>query len=195
MKVELLVDSHNLDSLEFFQLSLDTFLGCKEIEEETDRNDDIYSNYMTKGTKFGMPLWMVVPFASMKFVNMQVPKYYQREFLNLALADAEIANLRNKNEYFYEIGHLLAKKLKNFFIIKSLNEIFLQRLKRVILIILHSNLKETPTAFIYKLANCEQEFYEMGMELISEYKVWKVGKTLQNNQYKVMAQRKRLKLN
>lgn len=51
-----------------------------------------------------LPFWLAVGFMEMQMVKAQLPKYYHPEFICVFSADSEIANLRDKSYYFYELA-------------------------------------------------------------------------------------------
>ena len=51
-------------------------------------------------------------------VKVQLPKYFHPEFINVFNADSEIANLRDKSYYFYELArHIASSFSMNYFLI------------------------------------------------------------------------------
>lgn len=209
LRVEILLDAYNFESLEYQILSLtvpENPSSSKKIQEEgriaeisdnednTSSNGNVPGSYMATGTKFNTPLWLALGLSMLKLVKVQLPKWYSKDFINLALADPEVANLHAKNPYFYEVGSVLAKKLDNNLISDFLTEVFLARVKKIILIILHANKQDYQSAFIHKLTTMEQRFYDRGIQALSEYKIWKGGKMMQVNHAKVLNTRKKAKL-
>lgn len=50
-----------------------------------------------------LPFWLAYGFMEMQMVKVQLPKYYHPEFISVFSADSEIANLRDKSYYYYEL--------------------------------------------------------------------------------------------
>lgn len=52
---------------------------------------------MCKGTKFKCPIWVAISLFDRKLINLTIPKWYEEDFLNVALAGPTITNLKDKN--------------------------------------------------------------------------------------------------
>ena len=210
LRVEMLLDAFNCESLEYQTLALASPDAAgngqrrqegriaEHSEDEQDsasRQEQAHGDYMLTGTKFNTPLWLALGLSRMKFVKVQLPKWYSKDFINLALADPEVANLHSKNPYFYEVGAVLARKFDSGLVGNFIEEMFLARAKKIVLIILHANKKDYQSAFVHKLTVMEQRFYDKGIHALAEYKIWKGGKILQANHSKVLNSRKKVKLN
>lgn len=208
LRVEMLLDAANLESLEYQLLALSVperggegrETGDLRIKEESDEEEEKREESvgdgcsMTAGTRFNTPLWLAVGLSALRFVRVQLPKWYGADFINLALADPETANLHTKNAYFFEIGAVLAKKLENSRVADFVCEMFLSRVKQIIILILHSSMQDNQSAFVHKLTSVEQKFYDRGVQALADYKIWRGGMSAQVNHARVMGSRKKVKL-
>ena len=196
---EMLLDAYDLDSLEYKILSLNGIeeeIEKKEQDEEISENseeEENYNNYMLNGTIFKSSIWLSLNLAQFNFVKIQTPKWYQKKNLTIMLTDPIISNLREKNLNFFIFGSILSKKLKNFSINETLKEIYLERLKKIILLVLFQS-DNAKNSFLNKLDNLENEFYEYSKKCIIEYRLWKTGSLLKYKTHTALA-RKRIKKN
>ncbi len=215
VQVQIQLDAFKLDSLEYQYLQLITEpfskiskKNSKIVPEEEEHKDspeeqqdeareiaEDLKNSMLNGTVFKTPLWLALRLSNFNFVKINIPKWYEMDFMNIALAEPKVINLREKNYNFYYFGNILAKKLKKLQIGESLKEIYLSRVKQILLLIIHSNEKSFSRSFINKLSHMEIQFYKKGKASMIKYNLWKIGKILSDKNYKVMTERKRIKMN
>jgi hypothetical protein len=215
---EMLIDAFNLERLEFQFLPIG-FPAHRKLSEEPGENEKgsileepkpienghIASSqlkkkdtspiecYMVRHTKFKIPVWMALSLNSQRVISIQLPKYYENEFINMVLAHPQGINLCEKNFYYYEFGVLISKKLNKNFIAEYLSKIFLARIKQIFLIVFHSNDSMSSSSFLQKITNIEHIFYEKGKRAMIEFNVWNSGKVLEHQQYKSFLSRKKVK--
>ncbi len=87
------------------------------------------------------------------FISMNIPKWYENTFLNVALADPTVIDLRSKNENYYFVGNLLSNRLKNLHVASSINDIFFERFKKLMKLIIHMSSENNLDSFTKKLTN------------------------------------------
>ena len=75
----------------------------------------------------------------------------------------------------------------------ELANIFLNRVKSIMIMILHSTEGLTGSQLSYKLANREDQIYKKGRKIMVAYRLWKSGKALFNIQAKILSKRKKIK--
>ena len=162
-------------------------------KEDNEPNNLELTNSMLLGTKFKIPLWLAIKLHTFNFIHIEIPKYYQLNYLNIIQVDPEIINLKEKNKNFFLLGNILSKKLKKNFINEILKDIFLIRMKKIILIVLFNYEKKLDDRFLNKLTNLENDFFIYIRKCFYEYNIWKIGKTLVDKNYKVLYNRKKFK--
>jgi hypothetical protein len=213
---DILIDAFNLERLEFQYLPLDfpsqpqrpqPTQQASSLNEEPnqvqesngptrriEKDQDDIECYMVKGTKFKIPLWMAISLAAHRFLTIQLPKYYDQEFINMVLSHPEGVNLCEKNYYYYELGAIMAKKLNRNSIPDYLAKIFLTRIKQIFVFVFHNSNDATPANnFLQKLTNIEHVFFEKGKRSMIIHNVWNSGKTLEHLQTNSFLSRKKVK--
>lgn len=213
---DILIDAFNLERLEFQFLPLDipfepqrqqATQQASSLNEEptpvqtpnghhkiTERDPEEFECYMVKGTKFKIPLWMAISLAAHRLITIQLPKYYDQEFINMVLSHPEGVNLCEKNYYYYELGAIMAKKLNRNSIPDYLAKIFLTRIKQIFVFVFHNSNEAIPAnTFLQKLTNIEHVFYEKVKKSMIAHNVWNSGKTLEHRQTNSFLSRKKVK--
>lgn len=164
-----------------------------------------------------LPFWLAKGFMEMDMVKVQLPKYYHPKFIQVFVASSDIANLRDKSYYFFELARHIAVSFSRFFwfdllvlnknnccfctkfkgegelVGSQLCEIFLNRVKNLMMLVLHCDESIINNRFTFKLANLEYEIFKRGRKSMFAYRLWKSGKKLQNFQMEVMNKRKKVK--
>ncbi len=201
VQLEMQLDAYKLDNLEYQLLNLEGFDELEKKEENDDDENSVQSlieqknHYMLNGTLFTSSLWLALNLAQFKFVQIQLPKWYNTDYMNIMLADPIVVNLKEKNCNFFDLGLIVANSLKKNNIKENLKEIFIERLKNIIIIVLHQNDDTFNSSFLNKLCNNENDIYEIAKNSIIEYRLWKTGAILKQNKHNVFTTRKRIKKN
>ena len=62
-----------------------------------------------------LPFWLAQGFMELQMVKVQLPKYFHPEFIRVFNADSEIANLRDKSYYFFELAKHISTSFRKFY--------------------------------------------------------------------------------
>ena len=68
------------------------------------RNTSQYTNYLPENTIFKMPLWSIHKWAELNFIQISLPKHYNRKGREKLETDPVSINLNEKSERFYMAG-------------------------------------------------------------------------------------------
>ena len=149
-------------------------LGFLDLSKTGNQTEDLES-----GDEVQLPLWLASTFASRRFVDIQLPNYLSLQFKSSLVADPEVINLKQKSEYFYEIGIMLAHTLSEHSqFIHTLLQIFLIRY-RAILDKSRNWDEESDTPFLRKLTIMERRIFDINKQFIDQYRKWRNRKIAQ----------------
>ena len=170
--------------LEFPSSPEDSFLG-----KRTSRlNGDL-----ERGSKVELPLWLALSLFDHNYISIQIPSWFGESFRQIALADPEVSNLKDKSLYFYEFGLKLADKIQyqeNLF--EILTNLFFIRMKKVVNLMLH--LKEGSShEFFNKMTELETSIYSKCKKSLRNLTISK-KKRLEEFRINALRKRKRLKI-
>lgn len=160
LQIELRCDVNNGDSLEYGQVSLSDEAGT-----------------LPMGTRPRVPCWLGLALAGARFAQVQLPRWLGEAHLSRVLADPESANLREKCNYFYELGAQLCARVEG----KTgglLAEVFLERAKKLLMLVLLAQEQAPGGELLPRLASAEQRMLARAQEFMLEYRLWRSGKAL-----------------
>lgn len=175
LQVETRSDVHNGDALEYGQVAVGGAGGV-----------------LPRGSRPRLPCWLGLALASARFAQVQLPGWLGEESLARVLADPENSNLREKCFYFYEFGAQLGAKLDGR-TAGLLAEIFLERAKRLLMVVLLAQEQASGSELLARLANAEQRMLQRAKEFMSGYRLWKSGRALAEAGQCSISQLKRVK--
>jgi hypothetical protein len=79
------------------------------IDRKIEDEDPDKKNILLARSRVELPFWLAEGLLDVQMVRIQLPKYYLPEFIKVFSADSEIANLRDKSYYYYElVKHIVA---------------------------------------------------------------------------------------
>lgn len=131
---------------------------------------------LPKDSRLKCPAWLALRLAASSLAKIQLPFYFSEEAMTAVLADPEHSALREKCNFFYEFGLILAGKVDGKLGV-TLAEIFLQRVKKMIVLVLMGE-GHSGSEFFFRLANSEQRVYEKAREFMVEYRLWESGRVM-----------------
>jgi GINS complex subunit 3 len=214
VQAELLIDSYNCDKLEQGLLDLapsfpstlsrdnlaaqgqtsDTRVAPKEETEDYNPLDDMPElTSLPKGTKLKLPIWLAFGFLNQRFITVQLQDIFEDEYIRASISHPEGLNLKEKCQYYYEIGTLLSQRLSKPTISGYLGKIFLERLKEIFKILFNESDSTTSNNFLQKLSAAEESFYQHGKQAFDQFRIWHAGKDLEIRQYSTHINRKKMK--
>ena len=177
IEIELLVDSFNLDSIEFGYLNFDKITKTNKNGELSYEITSFHlEDCVSRQTRFKFPLWLITDLAKLKLINIRLSKFFQDKYIKYTLPSPELCDLRGKFLFYFGIGTSLAIITKNYFLQTSLSKILLDRLKRLMILILFKSQEDTADSLLVKLTHSEQEFYNKGMEYMESQRLWKLNR-------------------
>ena len=119
-------------------------------------------NDLEQGNSLELPFWLSRALNAHKLCVITPPKWFGRSFKQIVLADPEITNLKEKSNYFYELGYKLAESMdydKDSVIFELLQKVFFERMKKLMNLVVH--LKESKNhGFLTKLTISEENIYK-----------------------------------
>ncbi len=66
---------------------------------------------LQQGARVELPLWMALKLHDKNYVEMELPKHYQKKMRDSINAGAESINLKEYSPYYFEVGMKIAESL------------------------------------------------------------------------------------
>ncbi|OMJ91710.1 hypothetical protein SteCoe_5741 [Stentor coeruleus] len=127
---------------------------------------------LKKSSRFSIPLWLGISMARRDLAKIEVPKFFSDSYRNTLKADPKIISLKERTNYFFEVGIKLSDSLDGAELVKLLYKVFLARFIHLFNEITHNS----DPKIIKKLTELELELYEKGMRAVRELYDWKERK-------------------
>ena len=107
-----------------------------------------------------------------QMANIEIPKFYGESYRNTLEADPSIISLKDRSNYFFEVGGKLSSLLEGSNLIELLLKVFIARVIHLFNEISHN----IDPKIIKKLTELEIEIYEKGMKTHRELRDWQERK-------------------
>lgn len=72
-------------------------------------------------------------------MKIRIPRWFEQQFIEVAMSGPLLVNLKEKNQFYFQLGSILSNRLKRLNIKKQIGEVLFDRLKELILICLHGS--------------------------------------------------------
>ncbi len=83
--------------------------------------------HLHQGARVELPLWMALKLSERRFVQLELPKHYQKKMRDCIDAGAESINLKDYSPYYFEVGMKIAEALDDLDLKKTLRIAFCSR--------------------------------------------------------------------
>ena len=120
--------------------------------DNNDNNNNIFDD-LPENTRIELPLWLVL--ALNNFVQIELPKHYNKKMRDEILAGADNINLKEFSNYFFEVGTNLAFKLDSDDLKVSLQHAFAGSRYRSLVMHALSSWNDDITEFAQNLTSAE----------------------------------------
>lgn len=127
---------------------------------------------LKKSSRLAVPLWLGSLMAMREMVNIEVPKFYGESYRNTLEADPRIISLKERSNYFFEVGGKLSSLLEGANLIELLLKVFISR----VLHLFNEITNNSDPKIVKKLTEIELEIYERGMKTFRELHDWQERK-------------------
>lgn len=81
-------------------------------------------DHLHEGARVELPLWMALKLNERRYVQMELPKHYQKKMRDSIDAGAESINLKDYSPYYFEVGMKIAEALEDPDLKKTLRVAF-----------------------------------------------------------------------
>lgn len=135
---------------------LDSSISNTNTNNNTDNNNNDNNNIfedLPENTRIELPLWLVL--ALNNFVQIDLPKHYNKKMRDEILAGADNINLKEFSNYFFEVGTNLAFKLDSDDLKVSLQHAFAGSRYRSLVMHALSSWNDDITEFAQNLTSAE----------------------------------------
>jgi len=128
------------------------FLDPSANNNSNNNSNSLYDD-LPENTRIELPLWLVL--ALNNFVEIELPKHYNKKMRDEILAGADNINLKEFSNYFFEVGTNLAFKLENDDLKVSLQHAFAGSRYRSLVMHALSSWNDDITEFAQNLTSAE----------------------------------------
>jgi len=124
---------------------------------------------LAKDTRIELPYWLTQVLTTRNMVTVELPKCFTPRFKTALLADPAVVDLRDRQEFFYELGTKLSTLSRDpeisDMLQKTLSVRYLEILKR------HTSWRSMDfTSFTSRLANMEAKLFQLKSEGLQNQK-------------------------
>ncbi|OQR81606.1 hypothetical protein THRCLA_11585 [Thraustotheca clavata] len=132
---------------------------------------------LAANTKLELPLWMAAALARHGTVKTLVPTCLNSRFRNVVKAGPSAANLRDMNQYYFEMGKKILPLIEDDEEGQAIDDILRvafggERYKAILDHSMNSHDEDT-TEFTRKLTEFEKELFQAGLDDAEDFLSWK----------------------
>jgi GINS complex subunit 3 len=124
---------------------------------------------LKQSTHLTVPLWLAVTMALREMAAIEEPKFFGDGYRNILEADPRIVSLKERSNYFFEVGSKLSGFLDGPELILLLMKVFIVRVMHLFNEISH----RSDPQIMKKLTEIELEIYEKGRKTVMEHSNWR----------------------
>ncbi|XP_059649149.1 DNA replication complex GINS protein PSF3-like [Cornus florida] len=132
------------------------------------------TNKVEQGSKVELPLWLARELHLRQAAAINVPHCFNKKTRDEIEADGAHVDLRNRCQYFYELGYKIAPLVSDKTIGSFLLFAFQTRYKEV-LIKAHTAALSVASKFLSILTKEEAKLYEAAQSSMTAFKKWRMG--------------------